>query len=1491
MKLNSLSVELRTGLIWLGQGGYFIRCAWLICVDCVSDTNNLESHRGALTTTSNGTSLSMTVLVVVLILLSVGSSLVVLLGVATSILRASLRDVARSSIASRWHAFDVWERLHLVLCLLDALLLLAVTPVFVRYAHSASGDAIGHRALSSAATVFATASVMVLRPAILGALAAGFRCTRSAWRVLIAVTTMALVVALSTIASLVGCSSVTRTSSTCANIHEIKIIMVTSQIVFASLATAGLIILARSSTNNKILTPVRSYRTSIVAARAPSLSLLIHTQPEAWIRHIELDMRTHLTDFGPSREHEASIDYGPEMVHRLLGETAGSRRTADQVAPGSQGYASAAASSANPYRVGSTCSITSRDAFNGLGLGASRVDLAQSADAKSTSGSLASRVVFDDTRRSASAMSRSATQDVLLQKRSDDGQDGRVGGQRGAPEWFSQLPAGLASLWIPIALLSAALWMHIGMQQNFVLLASFCLPAAIALLREIALGCSKTRHNPEHCDVTRAQVAEINNAAASTRTSTSSSSASAVMVIDTPQCIRNRRSHLRSHSCPLESELNGYGHLDLDTGARSSSSAFAFAFAAKHRQSISSARSVPYLSKHWTAGRVSGDRVVAPRSSFVRGLNLMLNPKPKLEVLPNGLQHRSGRLNARTGRAIKSNFRTAVSESAGELLHLPHVEGQETCDSEQTCFTSQDAVQEAQTASLTTWLCTLERDGRSDGPSFASRASADAPLTGVILDMDDTPGSARLRPDEEALYDHAELASPTKRQLAASDSTHTCIQVSPECTPSRGFSCSHDSHSMRTSHSASRLFSEIMDMVRGNARTDTCNNQAGGALSASANQSSKGYESIAAHHVRGLDSANSRDQTIIIHSNETSEFCTATSQLGSRTCLSSHRSATVDATDALADPDDSMAHSAQTDLVRNASTSSTLSLSSISSRIRSLRRTSSVASCTGESPQVKKMRSRTFASAFGIELSMLRKRDAVDSSPSTSSGTCRSLMEYSFTASPSACETSRRGLVDQASGTSPSVMLDGTNKTHRRNASRADSIMDMSDAECGDTIEEMLEDPVDSYSCISNTSTGAPDADQASPLHPLSAHDSLLDEVDLADVTVNEIWDRSHSSDLHSEAPLSRDHMYEAVDLEDAQLMGFDTRRIVARAPFLDTVLEEEAEGELTVEHVESRTSRETLLQQREAEEQRVKKLLLEHEVLFPHKTLSRIDEVTEVATTLRASSFRANSGASSSKSNRESAESTVDEERVHLGLPISLGCRAQEEEAVGSWCGDVTRSTDSIDDGVDERAQAQQGGRVEEKPLPFVTPRSTNRRRVAAQRRASHDTSAAAATNRMTTRSFFSSSASQPPSELQASPESAMRRLGELGLNEGIWSSSPLHLSLDAPGNTSQSFELVSPRSTQRSMLNAARAKLNTDKLLRLDHADSPKREARDRLADIASSSPVGKRLLHKPVKKRRKSRIKRVAVMVARHQFTVVDEDDSLVQRASTRASQSRA
>ncbi|KAK0540720.1 hypothetical protein OC835_000537 [Tilletia horrida] len=45
-------------------------------------------------------------------------------------------------------------------------------------------------------------------------------------------------------------------------------------------------------------------------------------------------------------------------------------------------------------------------------------------------------------------------------------------------------------------------------------------------------------------------------------------------------------------------------------------------------------RSVPYRREHWTAGEVVGDRVARPRSALLRGLSLIFETHPRLEVLP-----------------------------------------------------------------------------------------------------------------------------------------------------------------------------------------------------------------------------------------------------------------------------------------------------------------------------------------------------------------------------------------------------------------------------------------------------------------------------------------------------------------------------------------------------------------------------------------------------------------------------------------------------------------------------------------------------------------------------------------------------------------------------------------------------------------------------------------------------------------------------------------
>ncbi len=61
---------------------------------------------------------------------------------------------------------------------------------------------------------------------------------------------------------------------------------------------------------------------------------------------------------------------------------------------------------------------------------------------------------------------------------------------------------------------------------------------------------------------------------------------------------------------------------------------------------------------------------------------------------------------------------------------------------------------------------------------------------------------------------------------------------------------------------------------------------------------------------------------------------------------------------------------------------------------------------------------------------------------------------------------------------------------------------------------------------------------------------------------------------------------------------------------------------------------------------------------MFPHKTLSQIEELTEALTTMRTSGQRTGSGASGSRGASERMSTTTDSGAVHLGLPVSLRCQ-----------------------------------------------------------------------------------------------------------------------------------------------------------------------------------------------------------------------------------------
>ncbi|KAJ9475785.1 Actin-related protein [Pseudozyma hubeiensis] len=1006
------------------------------------------------------------------------------------------------------------------------------------------------------------------------------------------------------------------------------------------------------------------HRQSIIATRAPSLSLLIHTQPDPWTRRIDLDLpTTHPTDFGPNHPvtQAESIEYGPKLAHTILGHTMTSRQTTTAT---SFGYGSAVASSTNPYHVQSSDVVASRDASAA----------ARSVDA---AGSMGEVWVRNGCLRVDSPwgddVSRSATHDLLLERKARDSDRG-VETRSFEGMWCA---GGLALLWIPIALSTAALVASKG--QMYILLASFCVPAWMHLVhlflaRRVNLHRRQTPSEPRPPH----QPADT-----STPPSASSTTSSPVPVNPTP---RSRRPHHRSYSFPLEFQLKGYHTPYLGNSSR--------------------ARSVPYLSQHWTAGKISGDRVVAPRNSFVRGLSLMFHPRPKLEVLP-----------ARGGSSKAGDGGGWRREGVMSMLEVP---GGEACagtmDSERTCFV------EATTSSVV-----IQQSG-----VHGQLVESSAGTTEVVLDMDETPGSPRV--PLQPLREHAELESPTKRQPVQDLSNRS----ESRSARSPGFS---DDPSITGNSSTSRLFSEILQLVRGPVQSNPSH--------PNSNQTSS------AHHYNLI---NSSQLSLYVAANESNSL-----------------------------PQQPEV-SPSTSLSRAPSSSSTVSLSSISSRIRtSLRRQPSTSSTS--SPRIKKIRSRTFASAFGIELNLL-KRGSVEGSPSTiSEGTVGSLMD-----SPSRIPY----------GYSQGEM-GSEGKLHRRQTLRADSIVDLRE-EVEDTLEEVMSSGA---SCDSQL-----DGD---------AEAGEVEGVDLADMTFNDdVWDR-HALDTDDQIDSS------IVGAED-DLMGFESRRMVARPPFLDTVAEEP-------EDVEVNERGECF---REGEG--VAKLLREHEMMFPHKTLSRIEEVTEVMT--RSSRMRLDS--SGSGGSRRAEKMNEDEEtEVRLGLPLSLGCEMDEKDAK-----DQFGLAEEIEDDDVEADECGKGG--SERILPFVTPRSTIRRRAAAARLAPPTP----------TRKFFTTSptSSKATPLISPSPRSKITRLSQLGLDQGFWSSSPPHLPLH--NTLDHSFELVSP---------PTRTKFH--------HSISPRRN----LLKHSTTSPPAKKALPKASssKKRRKSRLKGVAVMIARHRFTVVDEDDSLVQQ----------
>ncbi|GAK66944.1 uncharacterized protein PAN0_015d5169 [Moesziomyces antarcticus] len=884
------------------------------------------------------------------------------------------------------------------------------------------------------------------------------------------------------------------------------------------------------------------------------------------------------------------------------------------------GYGSAIASSANPYR--STLSFA-----RAAGLDQSQPTSHTHVAEKQTYGW--SDFAPRSTRRKAARAAADAEMG---------------GGQvRDEPRWMRLLGSLCALAW-PVALSSTALLITPSAKQTYLVVAGFCTPAVVIIIKSTR-GWLRPRTREAEIE---AEEATLEADSCSTHGSDS------VVVVAPPSRVR----HLRCYSYPLQAE-NGY--------------------AATHRSSLTSAKSVPYLRQHWAAGKVSGDRV-APRSSWVRALNLLVNPKPRLEVLParQSVSEQPRKEERRVGGS------SATFAAGRGLLQARET----TADSEHTCISDRRA------ESVTTLDAIAGDETAYDHEAPQQEAEG----------LDDSPGSARRW--GEQLDEQSDLRSPTKR-------VHE-----PAPTPTTSFS---NEESQALGSGAARLFNEIMELVRG---TDASEPRPVGA----------GVKRTPPRGYAALEDA-SRG-TVIVHPE--SSYVTANA---------SHL-----------EGDEGRGHR------RTGSASSGFSLSSISSRLRAM------GGRDADSPVVRKMRSRTFASAFGIELGTLvrsaswGRRAGVESSPSTSAGTCQSsLLDVGHSPSPAAPQ-------------------------HRRMGSHADSLIE------GDEAVEELDD---------------------------------VDIEERASSSAVSEWTRDMTGDLSDiSLPLCE---LEEEGVSEAEIIESYKMVRLAAAPFLDTVEEEseaECEGAFSAGQMD------------QAEWQRV--LLAQHEAMFPHKTLSQIDEVTEAATSPACSE------AASARASRIEAGDAGQMHTPSAGKHTAyLGLRMSKAVHTG------------MESSQTERDEHGEGSMETPGLLPFVTPRSRMRCR-AAESRAPHP------------------EPTDSTVDIEPSPRCQNVRLEELGMHEGIWQRSPVKLELSAPA----------AESTQTTSEDAARGGTRLRRSMTLkwsaarDRHGSPKREVRNRLARQGEHE-AEKRLLHKPLKKPRKSRLKGVAVMIARHQFTVVDEDDSLVQQ----------
>ncbi|CAD6888187.1 unnamed protein product [Tilletia laevis] len=116
-------------------------------------------------------------------------------------------------------------------------------------------------------------------------------------------------------------------------------------------------------------------------------------------------------------------------------------------------------------------------------------------------------------------------------------------------------------------------------------------------------------------------------------------------------------------------------------------------------------RSVPYGREHWTAGDVAGDRVTRPRSALLRGLSLLFDPRPRLEVLPSrtGREVNDSRTRPSDGQSQGGEDRHRSAHQSFEELNLSRGRARER--------SSNDGPSQQNSGWASTWASTNARSG------------------------------------------------------------------------------------------------------------------------------------------------------------------------------------------------------------------------------------------------------------------------------------------------------------------------------------------------------------------------------------------------------------------------------------------------------------------------------------------------------------------------------------------------------------------------------------------------------------------------------------------------------------------------------------------------------------------------------------------------------------------------------------------------------------